>query len=191
LREVLDRDGPFAWDRGQRLMLDLISATRALHTRGLLAFGLTPSIIRVANDDAGERLVISLAGVLDADELLQTDQHGALEMRTEMLYLPPELLVGETPDGRTDIFTVGAIGYELFTGHRPFAATTLPQLVIDAFSGEIPDPRSHAPSMPEAAAMCLLRSLAWRPDKRFADIVELEGAFRASSSARPGDSAPA
>jgi serine/threonine-protein kinase len=99
--------------------------------------------------------------------------------------------VGETPDGRTDIFTVGAIGYELFTGHRPFAATTLPQLVIDAFSGEIPDPRSHAPTMPEAAAMCLLRSLAWRPDKRFADIVELEGAFSVSSAAHPGDSAPA
>ena len=191
LREVLDRDGAFPWDRGQPLMLDLISATRALHTRGLLAFGLTPSIIRVAADDAGERLVISLAGVLDADELLETDQHGALEMRSEMLYLAPELLVGETPDGRTDIFTIGAIGYELFTGHRPFAATTLPQLVLDAFSGEIPDPRPHAPSMPEAAATCLLRSLAWRPDRRFADIVELESAFRASSSARPGDPAPA
>jgi eukaryotic-like serine/threonine-protein kinase len=189
LREVLDRDGPFPWDRGHPLMLDLISATRALHTRGLLAFGLTPSIIRVAADDAGERLVISLAGVLDADELLETDQHGTLETRSEMLYLAPELLVRETPDGRTDIFTIGAIGYELFTGHRPFAATTLPQLVLDAFSGEIPDPRPHAPSMPEAAVTCLLRCLAWRPDRRYADIVELEGAFRASSSALPGDSA--
>lgn len=108
-----------------------------------------------------------------------------------MLYLAPELLLGEKPDGRTDVFTIGAIGYELFTGHRPFAATTLPQLVLDAFSCEVPDPRPHAPSMPEAAAMCLLRSLAWRPDRRYADVVELESAFRASSAAQSGDSARA
>lgn len=192
LREVLDRDGPFTWDRGRPLMLDLVSATRALHIHGLLAFGLTPSIIRVATDAGGEHLVISSAGVLDVDEMVEDQRrHSPLEASAEMLYLAPELLVGEKPDGRTDIFTVGAIGYELFTGRRPFAATTLPQLALDAFSGEIPDPRTHEASMPAAAAQCLLRSLAWRPDKRYADVIELESAFRSPSSVRPGGSARA
>jgi serine/threonine-protein kinase len=192
LHEVLDRDGPFTWNRGRPLMLDLVSATRALHMHGLLAFGLTPSIIRVATDAAGEHLVISSAGILDVDELVDDRHpHRTLEPSSEMLYLAPELLVGEKPDGRTDIFTVGAIGYELFTGRRPFAATTLPQLALDAFSGEIPDPRTYASSLPAAAAQCLLRSLAWRPDKRYADVVELENAFRAPSSAHRGGSARA
>ena len=47
-----------------------ISATRALHLHGLLAFGLTPSIIRLTADEGRDRLVISSAGVTEFHELL-------------------------------------------------------------------------------------------------------------------------
>jgi serine/threonine-protein kinase len=98
------------------------------------------------------------------------------------LYLAPELLIGEKPDGRTDVFMIGAVGYELFTGRPPFAATTMPELVIAALSGDIDDPRQYAPSLPTEAALCLLRCLAPRPDKRFADAVELENAWTATAA---------
>ena len=186
LREVMDRKGAFNWNDGRTLLLDLISATRALHTQGLLAFGLTPSIIRIATGDERERLVISSAGVSEIHEMLT--RAGARPVREQDLlscdafYLAPELLIGEKPDGRTDIFMIGAIGYELFTGRPPFAATTMPDLVTAALSGEVGDPREHAPSLPTEAALCLLRFLVHRPDKRFSDVIELENAWRATPS---------
>jgi serine/threonine protein kinase len=185
LREVLDREGPFSWSRGRDLILDLISATRALHAHGLLAFGVTPSIIRIDARGQRKRLVISVAGVSDIDEVFS---RGDIEpARGELIekdacYLAPELLIGEKPDGRSDIFMIGTIAYELFTGRRPFSVTTLPQLLAAAFAGEIVSPRTHAPSLPDEAAVCVLRCLARRPDHRFADIIELQSVWLATPS---------
>ncbi len=186
LREVLDRQGAFNWSDGRPLLLDLISATRALHTHGLLAFGLTPAIIRLTAGEERERLVISSAGVTEIHEVLT--RAGAQPVRSQesidcdAFYLAPELLIGDKPDGRTDIFMIGVIGYELFTGRRPFAAATMPDLVTAALSGDIGDPRKHAASLPTEAALCLRRCLTPRPDKRFSDVIELEAAWHATPS---------
>jgi serine/threonine-protein kinase len=169
LREVLDREGAFSWTVGRPLLTDLISAVRALHTQGLLAFGLTPSIIRLISGGGRTGLVISSAGVSEVREVIGTegDASVAAEQRVdqEAFYLAPELLLGEKPDGRSDIFTIGCIGYEMFTGRRPFEAAA------------IVDPRIWAPSLPEDAALCLVRCLARRPDQRFCDAIELEEAW--------------
>jgi serine/threonine protein kinase len=186
LRDVLDREGPFDWNDGRPLLLDLISATRALHTHGLLAFGLTPSIIRVTASGGRERLVISSAGVTEIHEVLtRAGAKPTVDVDSidgDAYYLAPELLIGDKPDGRTDIFMIGVVGYELFTGKRPFSAKTLPQLIEAALSGKVADPRKHAPSLPDDAALCLLRCLTPRPDKRYSDVIELETAWRAVSA---------
>jgi serine/threonine-protein kinase len=183
LREVLDNEGPFDWTDGRPMLMDLISATRALHLHGLLAFGLTPSIIRLTADQGRDRLVISSAGVTEIREVLRPEAPKPLGRRrsidSDAFYLAPELLISEKPDGRTDIFTIGVIGYELFTGKRPFTAKTLAQLVAAALSGKVADPRKYAPTLPPEAALCLLRCLMPRPDKRFSDCIELEDAWRA------------
>jgi serine/threonine protein kinase len=192
LREVLDRKGPFKWNSGRYLLLDLISAVRALHLHGLVAFGLTPSILRLTEDNERDRLVISSAGVTEIREVLTARSprrnKGQRTINKETLYLAPELLINEKPDGRTDIFTIGVIGYELFTGKQPFTAKTLPQLIEAALSGKVADPRKYAPSLPAEAALCLLRCLTPRPDKRYSDVIELETAWRAIAAS--ADSKP-
>ena len=186
LRETLDRDGAFAWSEGRALLSDLISGTRALHTHGLLAFGLTPSIIRLATSGDRTRLVISSAGVSEIHEVLTRARakpgRGKKPMDGDAYYLAPELLFGEKPDGRTDIFMIGVIGYELLTGRRPFKATTLEQLVTTELAATVTDPRTHAPLLPAEAALCLLRCLAPRPDRRFSDVIELETAWQRTPS---------
>jgi serine/threonine protein kinase len=181
LREVMDRAGGLPWTRGRPLLVDLISSVRALHTHGLLAFGITPSIIRVTSDGDRERLVISLAGVSELREVLVRGASDSARKRERVhcdaFYLAPELLIGEKPDGRTDVFAIGVLGYELFSGRRPFGAKTWRQLLTAEVSGRIDDPRAYAPSLPTQAALCLLRCLETRPDRRFADAIELESAW--------------
>ena len=184
LRDVIDDEGALSWNDGRVLLLDLISATRALHTHGLLAFGLTPSIIRLATTGDRTRLVISSAGVSEIHEVLTRARTQPVRIGKPLdgdaFYLAPELLFGEKPDGRTDIFMIGVIGYELFTGRRPFKATTLERLVAAELAGKVVDPRTYAPLLPATAALCLLRCLAPRPDKRFSDVIELETAWQAT-----------
>jgi serine/threonine protein kinase len=182
LREVMDGAGALPWTRGRSLLADLISATRALHTHGLLAFGITPSLIRVTADGGRERPVISFAGVAELHEVLTRDTSESGDERERVhrdaFYLAPELLIGEKPDGRTDMFALGVLGYELFTGRLPFQAKTWRQLLTAALSGRIGDPRIYAPSLPTEAVLCLLRCMETRPDRRFANAVELETAWR-------------
>jgi serine/threonine-protein kinase len=178
LREVIDREAPLAWPRGFLLVQDLISAVRALHEHGALAFGLSPDIIRVKTADARERLIISTAGVAEIQDVLapvDSRRRDSLALGSvDGHYLAPELLIDEKPDGRTDLYTIGAIGYEILTGKRPYSAATLPQLVAAAFTASIPDPRMYSPSLPGAAGRCLLTCLARRPDERFTDAMELD-----------------
>jgi serine/threonine protein kinase len=184
LRERLDRRGPYSWGEGRAIVTDLISATCALHTHGLLAFGLTPSIIRLSAEDERERLVISYAGVTEIHEVLRRTGakrgRGRARIEDDAFYLAPELLVGEEADGRTDIFMIGVIAYEVLTGRRPFTATTLKGLLAAATSAKTVDPRTHARSLPAEAALCILRCLAGRPDQRFSDAIELESAWHAT-----------
>jgi serine/threonine protein kinase len=178
LREVIDREAPLAWPRGFLLVQDLIGAVRALHEQGVLAFGLSPDIIRVKTIESRERLIVSAAGVAEIQDVLAPangPRRDSLALGSvDGHYLAPELLIDEKPDGRTDLYTIGAIGYELLAGTRPYSAATLPQLVAAAFTAPIPDPRTYASDLPEAAGRCLLRCLARRPDERFTTAMELE-----------------
>jgi serine/threonine protein kinase len=72
----------------------------------------------------------------------------------ELRYVAPEVLTGQTSSVRSDIFTLGAVAYEMATGHVPFDAPSLPQLIGVLLGGVAPDPRLRAPTLPDAAADC-------------------------------------
>jgi serine/threonine-protein kinase len=181
LRELIDADAPLPWARARRFTLDLLGAGLALHRRGALIFGVTPAIVRVAVADGDERLVISSAGIAEVPDLLAVANEETLRALqlpdSDLLYVAPEVLLGEEPDARTDIYTIGVIAYEMLTGRPPFVAFTVPQLIAQIFSATFADPRETAPDVPAAAAHLIARCLAQRPDRRFADLAELHAAW--------------
>ena len=189
LRELIDADAPLPWARARRFTLDLMDAGLAVHRRGALIFGVTPAIVRVAVEDGDERLVISSAGIAEVPDLLAVANEETLRAlqlpNSDLLYVAPEVLLGEEPDARTDIYTVGVIAYEMLTGRPPFMALTVPQLIAQIFSAAFPDPRETAPDVPAAAAEVIARCLAQRPDRRFADLAELHAAWLDTPAGQP------
>lgn len=187
LRQVIDTAGRLPWPRARRFTLDLLGAGRALHRRGGLIFGITPAIVRVPSDEAEERLVVSSAGIAEVqDVLFAAGEDGARPMSlpdNELRYVAPEVLLGEKPDGRTDIYSVGVIAYEMLTGRPPFTAGTVPQLIAQIFSAAFTAVRELAPDVPDEGAQVIARCLSQRPDRRFADLAELEAAWLATPAA--------
>jgi serine/threonine-protein kinase len=187
LRQIIDEEGRLAWPRAWRFTLDLLEAGEALHRRGALVSGLNPAIVRVQDDGGAERLVVSSAGIVQVEDVLASaaaDTLRALQVpSTELFYVAPEILLGEEPDGRADIYTVGVLAYEMLTGRPPFTAFTVPQLIVQIFSGAFGDLRESAPEMPPDAARAVGRCLAQRPDRRFADFTELRSVWLASAPA--------
>jgi serine/threonine protein kinase len=171
LREVMRADGPMPWTRLRPLLAQLVEAAGVLHRRHGLLCGMSPDIMRVTPDDDAERLMISSAGIWQAQDLLATlhDQtlRGAGLEDSELHYIAPELLTGESADVRSDIFTMAVLAYEMATGTLPYRAASMPALLGKMLGGVPPDPRELQPSLPPGAAAAIVKALAPSPAQRF------------------------
>ncbi|HYT73240.1 MAG TPA: protein kinase, partial [Vicinamibacterales bacterium] len=119
LRDALTTAGALPWPRLKPLLRDFADAARVLHRKGGLLCGVSPEIMRVASDvdEDRERLMISTAGIWQAQDLLATLADETLRGRAladvELHYVAPELLTGQNADVRSDIFTMGVVAYEM------------------------------------------------------------------------------
>ena len=181
MRQLLTECGALPWPRLSRFVTQLLEAAQALHRRKGLLCGLSPDIVRIAVDEDSERLMISSAGIWDAQDLLGTLQDQTLRgmslADSELRYVAPELFTGRTADVRSDVFTLGVLTYEMATGVLPFDGATLPELMGKMLVGGARDPRELQPSLPEAAAAAIQTALSSAPEKRFASAREFLAAF--------------
>jgi serine/threonine-protein kinase len=176
LREVMTAAGPMPWPRLSRLLAQLVEATRMLHRRKGLLCGVSPDIMRVTTDEDGERLLISSAGVWQAQDLLATLKDDTLRgvalADAELRYTAPELLTGRSADVRSDVFTMGVLAYEMATATLPYDGTSMPELLGSMLRGDPAAPGTQQPTLPATASAALLRALRPVPSDRFATAQE-------------------
>jgi serine/threonine-protein kinase len=128
--------------------------------------------------DFGIAKVMHESGINDGAELTVMGQTvGTLE------YMAPEQLMGGKCDGRTDIYTLGVVAYEMITGRRPFGAVGLDLLTVQL--SETPVPASQLADVPARADRILLRCLDHDAERRFADVHELARAIDEVLAAEP------
>src|SRR6185503_14921925 len=178
MRQLLTECGALPWPRLSRFTAQLLEAAHVLHRRKGLLCGLSPDIVRIANDDDGERLMISSAGIWDAQDVLGTlheqTLRGVALADIELRYVAPELLTGRKADIRSDVFTLGVLVYEMATGTTPFDGATLPDLLGKMLSGTARDPRELQPTVPERAGTAIQTALSTAPERRFASAKEFQ-----------------
>jgi len=181
LVELMAR-GPLPLDRVSAFVGQVLDATGALHRRGGRICGLHPGIIRVIEDDERASIAISSAGVLQIQDVLATLSEEALRAQatdeTELLHVAPELLLGKSATERSDIYTIGVLGYQMASGRTPYNAPTLPVLLGAMFEGPPADPRTLRADLPAYQADTLMRALSRDPEARFATPDEMRTAWR-------------
>jgi serine/threonine-protein kinase len=85
-------------------------------------------------------------------------------------------------DGRTDLWSVGAILYECLTGRPPYTGTSYEQVIVNICMYDAEDVRAHNPAVPEAIARVIARALARDRHERFATAREVLEALKAATS---------
>lgn len=93
-------------------------------------------------------------------------------------YMSPEQCQGLPVDGRSDIYSLGIVLYEVVTGYLPFTVSRISEAVEKHVYAQPPSPRTVAPDLPVAVEAIILRCLAKRPEERFATGAELAQALR-------------
>lgn len=102
-------------------------------------------------------------------------------------YMAPEQGRGDTIDGRSDLYAIGVILFQLLTGRLPFEADNPTQVVMMHLTVQVPDPRQVAPerSIPESLVRVVMKAMSKEPKDRYQDALEFAEALqRALEDAR-------
>jgi eukaryotic-like serine/threonine-protein kinase len=139
---------------------DLASALAHAHRAGIIHGDVTPSNIRVTEDDKVKLVDFGVARfasqVSGSDRVLGTPA-----------YLSPEQIEGQKQDGRSDLFSLGIVLYEMLTGVRPFAGNSLGEVCAQILTANPIPPSKLHPTLPAAFDRILARCLAKNPDNRY------------------------
>jgi serine/threonine-protein kinase len=106
-------------------------------------------------------------------------------------YTSPEQVMGRPVDGRSDIFSLGAVIYEMLTGLSPFSGTDLNSILKQVLSDPTPAPSSHNPKLPRAFDHILAKALAKDPLDRYQDAQEMAADLRNFAELESTSPAPA
>jgi serine/threonine-protein kinase len=88
------------------------------------------------------------------------------------IYVAPEQVVGQSVDGRSDVFSLGVVLYEMLTGTVPFGGMAVGALLYSVINEAHPPPSAHNTSVPAVFERILARALAKHPDDRYQDAEE-------------------
>ena len=106
-------------------------------------------------------------------------------------YMSPEQASGERePDGRSDIYSLGCMVYEMLTGQAPFTGPTAQAIITKRFLEPPPSARAHRGTVPEDLDRALKKAMARQPEERFETAALLAHALAPHSGATPPETLP-
>ncbi len=175
LNQLLRSEPAFVRSSLPDLLDQIADAVAYAHARQVVHRDLKP-----ANMVLADRLRVKILDFGIARRLDDVDQSSTGATGTPF-YMAPEQIVGEDPDTRTDIYSLGVTFFQLATGMLPFAAGNVLRAHLEQ---PPPDPRSLAPGLSEPVSHLILDCLAKEPDQRPRDGTALLERLRAAAGGR-------
>lgn len=151
-----------------RVCIRLARALNHAHQHGIVHRDVKPANIRI--DPATDTVKIMDFGIARVADGSRT--RTGLVLGTPS-YMAPEQLAGQPVDGRSDLYSLGVVLYQLLTGRLPHQSDSMARLMYEIANERVADVRDLRPGLPEALAMVLSLALEKRPDRRYANGEDL------------------
>src|SRR4051812_28322221 len=177
LARIIGRDGPMPWARCAPLLAQISGALQEAHELGIVHRDLKPENVLITRSTGGR----DYAKVLDFG-LAKLDQRGVPTHETERnaivgtpYFMAPEQIRGDEVDARTDIYSFGALMFELLTGEHLSSGPTAVGVLPNPLTAEPDAPSMRAPkqAIPPAVDQVCRKALARDPDARWHSAAEL------------------
>ncbi len=145
--------------------IQLAEALDYSHQRGIVHRDVKPSNIIILGERDGIRITDFGIAHMDTAGSAQRTVLGTVLGTPQ--YMSPEQIEGQPVDGRSDLFSLGVILYQLITGEKPFASKTLTSLLLKIVKEDPPPLGSKAVEAPQSLQKIVARLLAKKPEQRF------------------------
>ena len=180
LRDYFEANERFALPEVQRIMGEMLSAVGHAHSHGVVHRDMKPANLIVLDDGSIKVADFGIARV----EKSELTQAGTV-MGTPS-YMSPEQFMGQTVDGRSDIFSCGVILYQFLTGEKPFTGNTT-TIMYKVLREEPLAPSMLNVALPAAFDAVVKKAMAKSPDARYQTAQEFSDAIKAAVAGKPGD----
>jgi serine/threonine protein kinase len=193
LRQMLRREGRLDARRAVELMRGVCAGVGAAHRRGIVHRDIKPDnvIVSPADDDhAAEHVKVVDFGIAKIrDVAAESTLTEAGSMVGTLFYMAPEQCKGEPLDARADVYSLGAMLYEMLAGSPPFSAPSITSIILKHVNAP-PPPLPEDAHVPEALAAAVMRALAKDPEARPGDAAEFAREIQTALAARDAHAVP-
>jgi serine/threonine protein kinase/Tol biopolymer transport system component len=179
LRQIVD-NGPLPPRKTVEYGLQILAGLAAAHQKGIIHRDLKPENVFVTRDGHLKILDFGIAKTLEDER----DDSETRTLRTDTAfvvgtagYMSPEQVRGREVDARSDLFSFGALLYEMLTGRRAFEGGSAIETMHSVLSGDPPP----APGIPPALERVIYRCLEKNPEERFGSARDAAFALEAAS----------
>jgi serine/threonine protein kinase/Flp pilus assembly protein TadD len=189
LRQRLEREKQLPVDDALRIVRAVAGALDYAHRHQVVHRDIKPENVMLHEGEAlvtdfGIAKAISVAGG-------ETLTQAGMAVGTPA-YMSPEQAAGETdPDGRSDVYSLGCVLYEMLAGTPPFTGPTAQIVISKRFTEPVPALRAARPLVPEALELVVTKALARTPADRFASAAQFARALELPTGAGAGTGGPA
>ena len=178
----------------KRILREVADALSYAHARGIIHRDIKPDNILL--DRLTGRPIVTDFGIARA---IETDSRLTVTGTAvgTPAYMSPEQAMGEGEiDGRSDLYSLAVVGYQMLAGELPFKASNTPAMLMKHLSDPLRPIRTVRPEVPPALASLIERTLAKKPHQRWRDAAEFRDALEtvsvsaAPEAVKPADHAP-
>src|SRR6266705_3365020 len=181
LQALLDDGHGFPLPRTLRIMEQTCSALQFAHERNVIHRDIKPANLMLTADDTVKVTDFGTAKILQFGTVQQT----AHVMGTPS-YMSPEQVKGRAVDGRSDIFSLGVMLYEMVTGEKPFPGQNITTVIYKIVNEEPVPPRQVNPTIHPGISAVVMRALEKEPEQRYQNCREMLEDLRKYRTLAPG-----
>ena len=168
LQALLDAGHSFPVPRVLRILEQTCSALQFAHDRSIVHRDIKPANLMLTADDTVKVTDFGTAKIL---------QFGTVQQTTHVMgtpsYMSPEQVKGRPVDGRSDIFSLGVLLYEVLTGEKPFPGQSITTVIYKIVNEDPIPPRQLNPSLHPGLSDIVMHSLAKDPEARYQSCREM------------------
>jgi serine/threonine-protein kinase len=186
LRGCLQR-GPLSVRKAMEVGAQIAQGLAAAHDKGIIHRDLKPENLWLTEDGHAKILDFGLAKLMPEEQLraematATVTETTSTKIMGTLGYMSPEQVRGQTLDQRTDIFSLGAVLYEMLSGRRAFRGATPADTISAILTHDPPELASDSQSFPGVISGIVRRSLEKNPNDRFKSARDLAFVLAAAS----------
>ncbi len=180
LKALIQDRGRIPPPEGIAILRQIARGTQAAHEVGIIHRDLKPQNVMVDDNGAVAILDFGLARGRTNENLTAS----SVVLGTPQ-YLSPEQALGGQADARSDIYSLGIIAFEMFTGEVPFIGDTPVATAMKQVTAPVPDTMAQFSDLPQSLRNIVHRALAKRPSDRFSSAADLESELAMLEHAEP------